>query len=164
MKHKIALIVAIANNNAIGKNGNLLIYLPKDLKWFKQNTVNHTLIMGRKTYESLPNGALPNRKNIVLSRNQDFTCNDCIVVNNIDEVWQYLDNQVFNFVIGGAEIYKLFLPFAEKLVITRIYADFDADTFFPEIDFDNWTLVEKISNQVDEKNKVNFDFLTYQKK
>jgi dihydrofolate reductase len=161
---KIAIIAAIANNNAIGKNGNLLIHLPKDLKWFKQNTVNHTVVMGRKTYESLPNGALPNRKNIVLTRNKDFHCPDCTIASSIDEALKHLDNQQINFIIGGAEIYKLFLPLAQRLIITRIYADFDADTFFPEIDFEKWQIIEKIENQPDKKNNVKFDFITYLKK
>ncbi len=160
----IAIISAIANNNAIGKDGNLLVYLPEDLKWFKKNTLNHTIIMGRKTFESLPNGALPKRKNIVLSRDKNFAAKNCIVVNNIDDVWQYLDNEKDNFVIGGSQIYKLFLPFSHKLIITRIYKDFEADTFFPEINFEEWELVEKIENKANDRNPVDFDFLTYIKK
>ena len=164
MNTKIALIVAIANNNAIGKNGDLLIYLPKDLKWFKQNTVGHTIIMGRKTFESLPNGALPKRKNIVLTRNEKFTAQNCIIANSIDEVVKNIESEEMSFVIGGAEIYKEFFPFVDKLFITRIYSDFKADTFFPEIDFSEWNQIEKIENKADEKNPVDFDFLIFERK
>ena len=163
-KNMISIIVAIANNNAIGRGNRLLAYLPKDLKWFKKNTTGKTIVMGRKTFESLPNGALPNRKNVVLSQNVDFKADKCIIVNNFVDIWQHLDNQQENFVIGGAEIYKLFLPKAEKLYITKIYANFpDADVFFPEINFDEWELLETIENKVDEKHKYNFDFLIYER-
>ncbi len=160
----ISIIVAIANNNAIGKNGNLLIYLPEDLKWFKQNTLGHTIIMGRKTFESLPNGALPKRKNIVLSRNRDFYAENIILINSIDEIEKYVAKDEQCFVIGGAEIYKLFLPFAHKLYITRIYKDFDADVFMPQIDYAEWELKKRIENKADERNKADFDFLVYEKR
>lgn len=156
---KIALIVAIAENNAIGKEGNLLIHLSEDLKWFKKNTVDHTIIMGRKTFESLPNGALPKRKNIILSRNKNFKAENCIVVNDFEELEKYVNSEELCFVIGGAEIYRLFLPIADKMYITKIHSNFDADTFFPEIDFSEWREIEKIENKADEKNKVDFDFL-----
>lgn len=161
---KIALIVAIANNNAIGKNGDLLIYLPKDLKWFKQNTVGHTIIMGRKTFQSLPNGALPKRKNIILTRNKKFAAQNCIIVNSIDEVAKNIQSEEMCFVIGGAEIYKEFFPYVDKLLITRIYSDLEADTFFPEIDFSEWEIDNKIENKADEKNLVDFDFLIYNRR
>lgn len=163
-KAPLAIIVAIADNNAIGKDGNLLIYLPKDLKWFKNTTLEHTIIMGRKTFESFPNGALPKRKNIVLTKNKNFFAKNITIINNFDDVWQELDKDNLNFVIGGAEIYKLFLPFAQKLIITRIHKSFEADTFFPKIDFSEWNLVEKIENKKDEKNPVDFDFLIYERK
>ena len=160
---QIALIVALANNNAIGKDGNLLLHLSEDLKWFKRNTLAHSVIMGRKTFESLPNGALPNRKNIVLTRNENFEATNCIIVNNIEEIEQYIGNEQICFVIGGAEIYQQFLSKADILYITRIYADFVADTFFPEIDFSKWELTQKIENKADKKNNIDFDFLIYQK-
>ncbi len=162
MNKKLSIIVAMANNNAIGKNNNLLVYLPNDLKWFKKNTLNKTIIMGRKTYESLPKGALPKRTNIVLSKNKNFKAENCIVLNDFDDVFKYLQEKKENFVIGGAEIYKKFLPKANKLYITKIYADFDADVFFPEINFDDWKLIEKIENKADEKHKFNYDFLVYE--
>ncbi len=157
----LSIIVAIADNNAIGKDNKLLAYLPKDLKWFKQNTLNKTILMGRKTYESLPGGALSKRKNIVLTRNENFQAPNCTVLNDINDVQEYLNSNEENFIIGGAEIYKKFLPIADKLYITRIYAKLEADVFFPEINFDNWKLLEKIENKTDEKHKFNFDFLVY---
>lgn len=158
---KIALIVVVAENNAIGKNGNLLIHLSADLKWFKKNTVGHTVIMGRKTFETLPNGALPNRKNIILSKNTNFIAENCIVVSSLEQVEKYVDTEELCFVIGGAEIYKLFLPFADKLYITKIHSSFDADTYFPKLDFSEWKEIEKTENKADEKNLVDFDFLIY---
>jgi len=161
---KISIIVAIANNNAIGYKNNLLAYLPNDLKWFKNNTLNKTIIMGRKTFESLPNGALPKRKNVILTKNTDFKADNCIIVNNIVDIWQHLDYQQENFIIGGSEVYIQFIDKANKLYITRIHSDFNADVFFPEINFDNWQLIEKIENKADEKHKYNFDFLIYNKR
>ncbi len=161
----LSIIVAIANNDAIGQGNRLLTYLPNDLKWFKKNTTGKTIIMGRKTFESLPNGALPKRKNIVLSQNADFKPDKCTIVNNFVDIWQHIDAQQENFVIGGAEIYKLFLSKVEKLYITKIHADFpDADVFFPKINFAEWKLLETIENKADEKHKYDFDFLIYERK
>lgn len=164
MDSKFALIVVIANNNAIGKNGDLLVHLPKDLKWFKKNTIGHPVIMGRKTFESMPNGALPKRKNIILTKNKKFTAENCIILNSIDELEENIQSDEMCFVIGGSEIYKLLLPFVHKLYMTRIFADYDADTFFPKIDFSQWKQIEKIENKADEKNPVDFDFLIYERK
>lgn len=164
MNHKLSLIVALANNNAIGKGNNLLTYLPNDLKWFKKNTLNKVIIMGRKTFESLPKGALPKRTNIVLTRNKDFNAENCIVLNDFQDVFQHLNPNEENLIIGGAEIYRKFLSVVDKLYITRIYADFEADVFFPEIDLKGWNLIEKIENKADEKHKYNFDFFVYSRK
>jgi len=161
---KFSLIVAIANNKAIGNKGELLIYLPKDLKWFKQTTIGHTIIMGRKTFESLPNGALPKRKNIILSRDKKYTAKSCIIINSIDDLKKQVLDDEECFVIGGAQIYNQFLPFVDRLYITRIYKDFEADTFFPEINFSDWNLIQKINNKVDERNFADFDFLVYERK
>ncbi len=159
----ISLIVATDENNGIGKDGKLLVYLPNDLKWFKKNTLGKKIIMGRKTFESLPSGALPKRTNIVLTRQKDFFAPGCIVVHSLEEALEILDDDKENFVIGGSQIYRLFLPYANKLYITKIHAVFDADTFFPEIDFGEWKLIQKIENLADEKNKFAHDFLIYEK-
>ncbi len=159
----ISIIVAMDEQNGIGKNNKLLTHLPNDLKWFKKLTTNHTVIMGRKTYESLPNGALPNRKNIVLSRTLK-SLPDAIVVNSFEQVKKLLDEQEENFVIGGAQIYRLFLPLAQMLYITKIHHVFNADTYFPQIDFSKWELIKKIFNPSDEKNKYAHTFLIYKRK
>jgi dihydrofolate reductase len=160
----LSIIVAIADNNAIGIENKLLCYLPNDLKWFKKITTNHTIIMGRKTFDSLPNGALPNRRNIVLSHCKQTKYDNCEVVNSLDELFTTINNQDENFVIGGAEIYRLLLPFVNKLYITKIHGTFEADVFFPEIDFSKWNLLEKIKNKADEKHKFDYDFLLFNKK
>lgn len=166
MEHssKISIIVAIANNNAIGYKNNLLTYLPNDLKWFKKNTLNKTIVMGRKTFNSLPNGALPKRKNIVLTRDTEFNAENVFVVNDVDQVSNYLAPDIENFIIGGSEIYNLFINKADKLYITRIHGDFTADVFFPKINYENWTLLEKIKNKSDEKHKFDYDFMIYERK
>jgi len=168
VKHKmnyinLSLIVAIAENNAIGYKNKLLCYLPNDLKWFKKNTTNHTIIMGRKTFESLPNGALPNRRNIVITHSKQTNYNNCEVVNSVEELFTKIKKDDANFVIGGAEIYNLLLPFVNKLYITKIYGTFEADVFFPEIDFNKWNLLEKIENKADEKHSFDYDFLIFDK-
>jgi len=163
LQMKISIIVAIADKNGIGKNNDLLCHLPNDLKWFKKITTGFKVVMGRNTFISLPNGALPNRENIVITdKISDFFAN-CIVVNSIDEAVKHFDTDKETFIIGGASIYKQFLPMATKLYITRIYNNFDADVFFPEIEFSNWNLIEKKDNEVDAKHKFSYSFLIYER-
>ncbi len=157
-----SIIVALDEKNGIGKNNKLLAHLPNDLMWFKKNTLRHTVIMGRRTYNSLPNGALPQRKNIVLSRNIS-KLPDAIVVNSLDELFKIIDNKEENFIIGGGQIYKLFLPFVSKLYVTRIHHIFDADVFFPEIDFNQWFEIYKKFNPADERNKYAHTFVIYKR-
>ena len=159
---KISIIVVIANNNAIGKDNKLLCHLPNDLKWFKKNTLEHNIIMGRNTFLSLPKGALPKRTNIVLTDNSDDNFKNCIMARSIKEAKTHFDKDKENFIIGGASIYKQFLPLADKLYITRIEHDFDADAFFPKINYSNWKLIQKIDNNIDEKNKYKHSFLIYE--
>lgn len=162
-KASISMIVAISENNGIGKNNKLLTYLPKDLQWFKKNTLDKTIVMGRKTFVGLPAGALPRRKNIVLSEKKDFKPINAMVISNFAEVFNLFDMTKENFVIGGEQIYRLFLPFADKLYITKIKAFIEADKFFPKIDFTDWNLIHKVHNFADEKHKYDFDFLIYDK-
>jgi dihydrofolate reductase len=159
----ISLIVAIDTENGIGYQNKLLCYLPNDLKWFKKNTEGKTVIMGRNTYISLPNGALPNRKNIVISDKITDCFPNCEVVNSIESAISKINSFEENFIIGGASIYKQFLPLADKLYITKIYNKFEADAFFPEIDEDIWKLVEKTDNFRDEKHLYDYSFCIYQK-
>jgi dihydrofolate reductase len=160
----ISIIVAIAENNAIGKNNRLLCNLPEDLKWFKQITTGHTVIMGRRTFLSLPKGALPNRRNIVISDVQAEIFDNCEMVSSIEEALTICDEKEEAFVIGGGMVYKQFLPHARKLYITRLHKDFDGDTFFPEINFDEWDELERRKFLPDEKNDFSYSFIIYSRK
>lgn len=157
----IALIAALDEENAIGRNGGLLCHLPNDLKHFKQITSGHTVIMGRKTYESLPNGALPNRTNIVITSDNESHYPGCIVSRSLEEALDHCKDDETAFVIGGGMLYRTSLPLAEKLYITRIHHTFpDADTFFPEIDLDEWIITESESHPADEIHPHDYTFLT----
>lgn len=136
--HNISIIVAIAANRAIGKDNRLLWHLPDDLKRFKKLTTGHTLIMGRNTFLSLPNGALPNRRHIVISDVAEESFEGCEMAGSIEEAIELAGSSEECFVIGGGMVYKQFLPIAGKLYLTRVHASFEADTFFPEIDFSQW--------------------------
>ncbi|WP_019539251.1 dihydrofolate reductase [Proteiniphilum acetatigenes] len=164
-KPHIAIIVALDEQNGIGRNGGLLCYLPADLKHFKELTTGHSIIMGRKTYESLPKGALPNRTNIVITSDKAENYPGCIVVRSVDEALAYCKNEDTVFIIGGGELYRSSLHLADKLYLTRIHHTFDdADTFFPEIDPDEWELIHTEKYKTDEKHKYNYSFLTYIKR
>lgn len=164
MSHKISIIVAIANGNAIGYQNQLLCHVPGDLKRFRELTLWHPVIMGRKTWESLPNKPLPGRTNIVLSTQKDYRAEGAHVVQSPEEALALCQPQTEIFVIGGAEIYRIFLPLASKLYITRIYEDFQADTFFPEIRYEEWDLVSQENYSEDETNPISFAYLTYIRK
>ncbi len=161
----ISIIVAIDENMGIGKNGGLLCHLPNDLKHFKQVTTDHTIIMGRKTYESLPNGALPNRINIVITSAKEDDFPGCVVVRSVDEALAISENQDEVFIIGGGKLYHSTFSIVDKLYLTHIHNTFeDADTFFPHIDFDNWLLIEEEKYKADEKHKYDYSFKTYLKR
>ncbi len=161
----IALIVALDEQNAIGRGGDLLCHLPNDLKRFKQITTGHTVIMGRKTYESLPKGALPNRTNIVITSDHAENYPGCIVVRSVEEALTHYKEGEKIFVIGGGMLYRTTLSLADQLYITRIHHTFsDADTFFPGINTSEWKLIEKEPHEADEKHPYAYSFLTYTKK
>ncbi|RLD72198.1 MAG: dihydrofolate reductase [Bacteroidetes bacterium] len=134
----ISIIVAIARNNAIGKDNRLLWHLSDDLKRFKKLTTGHTLIMGRNTFLSLPNGALPNRRHIVISDVKEDQFKGCEMASSIDHALQLAGESEECFVIGGGMVYAQFLSMAGKLYLTQVEERFEADTFFPEIDFAQW--------------------------
>ncbi len=161
---EISIIVAIAENNAIGKDNQLLWHLSEDLKRFKRLTTGHTVVMGKKTFESLPFRPLKNRRNIVISDVKSEEIAGCEMAYSMDEAIEKMDAGKENFIIGGGSVYRQFLPLATRLYITRVKHSFDADTFFPEIDFSDWILMEKLENEPDEKNPYPFDFLTYIRK
>lgn len=160
----ISIIVAIASNNAIGKNNELLWHLSDDLKRFKKITTGHKIIMGRNTYLSLPNGALPNRKNVVISDRKGEEFEGCEMAYSIEEALANVKEDEEAFIIGGGMIYKQFLPHARKLYLTRVNKEFDADTFFPEINFDEWIEIERTRHVANEKNEYDHTFIIYYRK
>ncbi|MDR2087325.1 MAG: dihydrofolate reductase [Dysgonamonadaceae bacterium] len=159
----ISIIAALGRNSEIGKGNNLLCHLPADLKHFKEITSGHTVIMGRKTFESLPNGALPNRRNIVLSRDKNRKFEGAEVHASLFAMLQLIDEEEV-FVIGGARIYEQVLPVAGKLYLTKIDADFPgADVFFPPVNFREWKETRKEAFPSDEKNPYPVTFLEYER-
>ena len=164
MIHKnISIIVAIAENFAIGKNNDLLFHLPNDLKHFKKITSGHSLIMGRNTLLSLPKWPLPNRRHIVITDKKDDFFAGCEVVFSIDEAIEKVNHEKEAFVIGGGTIYRQFYPFAGKLYLTLVHKNFEADTYFPEINFAEWQETSR-ENFYDEKNEFEYSFLELERK
>ena len=161
----LSIIVAKAKNNVIGKNNELIWHLPKDLKRFKELTTGHVIIMGRKTFESLGR-VLPNRKHIVFTNNPDFKVeNENVeIVNSMLQIQQYIEDKNENFVIGGAMIYNLLMPYVTKLYVTQIDKEFEGDAFFPRIDEEKWKEVERIPGIKDENNTLDYEFITYERK
>lgn len=161
----ISIIVAIARNRAIGHENRLLYWLPDDLKRFKALTTGHTIIMGRKTFESLPKGALPNRRNIVLSRNPDFTAPNTELFHSLKDALTHCAPEEEVFIIGGESVYKEGLRFAERLYITEIEdVPEHANAFFPEIDANEWELSASVPHEKDEKHDFRFAFNDYTRK
>lgn len=159
----ITIIAAIGRNNALGKDNQLLWRLPEDLKRFKSLTENHPVVMGRKTYESIGK-PLPNRTNIVVSRRENWFEEDILIVSKLKEALKFakkIDEDVF--IIGGGEIYKQTMELADRLEITFVDEDFEADTFFPNIDLKIWQKTDEEFHEKDEKNKYNFYFQTYER-
>ncbi|MBY0244222.1 MAG: dihydrofolate reductase [Sphingobacteriaceae bacterium] len=163
MKPKITIVVAIAQNNAIGKNNQLLWHLPADLKHFKEITSGHTIIMGRKTFESIGK-ALPNRKNIVISRNATLNIENIFIANSLEQAIEKCENEKEVFIIGGAEIYKQTLEICDKIELSTIHQSYEADTFFPEIDPKIWEITHSTLRPSDEKNNVDITFSTLERK
>lgn len=160
---ELSIIVAVDQNGAIGKENNLLCYLPNDLKYFKNTTKGHPVIMGRKTFDSLPNGALPYRRNIVISRNQN-EIDGCEVFNSINNAVLACNSDGEVFVMGGASIYKEMFGLVNKLYVTHIHHAFDdADTYFPTIENSVWREVSRIKNLPDDKNLYAHDFVVYER-
>ncbi len=164
MIHKnISIIVAIAENFAIGKNNDLLFHLPNDLKRFKQITTGKTIIMGRNTLLSLPKWPLPNRRHIIITDNPDDNFSGCETVFSIKEAIEKVKEEKEAFIIGGGMIYRQFYPIAGKLYLTLIHQSFDADVFFPEINYNEWT-VNSREDFYDEKNDFHYSYLNLERK
>jgi len=158
----ISLVAAADEKNGIGKNNQLLCYLPADLKFFKQLTMGHHVLMGRKSYESVGK-PLPGRTNIIITR-QHLSIQDCFVFNSIEEGIIFAKNRGEEelFIIGGDNIFRQSLQLADLIYLTRIHHHFDADAFFPVLD-DQWQLIKDDKHAADEKNKFEFSFQTYKK-
>ena len=161
----LSIIVAIANDNVIGKDNQLIWHIPEDLKRFKRITDGKTMVMGALTFESLGK-VLPNRKHIVLCKGVDLECDDenVILLKELEELDKYIEDDEEVFIIGGGTIYKLFMPMADKLYITKINQSFEGDTFFPEIDENVWEVVDKEPGLKNEENPFDYEYITYVRK
>jgi dihydrofolate reductase len=165
---KVSLIVAVSENGVIGKDNDLIWHLPNDMRFFKETTMGHHVIMGRKNFESIPHKyrPLPNRTNVVITRQSDYKAEGCIVVNSVEAALQIAqeNRDTEPFIIGGGQIYKLALEanLVDKIYLTKVYHPFEGDTFFPELNSD-WKEVSKVENKADEKHSYDYDFITFEK-
>ena len=159
----IIMIAAVAENNALGKDNELVWHLPNDFKRFKALTSGHHIIMGRKTFESFPK-PLPNRKHIIITRQKKYQAEGCIIVESIEEAINICPKDENSFIIGGGEIYTLGLPYTDKIEITRVHESFEADTYFPEINNKEWKIVSSEFNKKDEKHKYDYTYQTFIRK
>ena len=155
------IVVAISRNHVIGKDNKLLWHLPADLKHLKEITTGHTVIMGRKTYDSVGR-PLPNRRNIIITR-RDIVVSGCEVVHNIEEAIDLCKAEAEVFILGGAEIYKQAVYLTDRIYLTIVHQDFDGDSFFPKIDKAEWREVSREDHQPDEKNHLPYSFITLER-
>jgi len=163
---EVVLIAAIARNNAIGKNNQLLWHLPDDFKYFKTQTTGHYIIMGRKTFESFPK-PLPNRMHVIITRQKEYHVpENCLVVHTVDEAFQLCKEQAQRkvYVIGGAQIYEQTMKMATALEITHVDTELEGDAFFPTIDSSQWQKQMVAAHPIDEKHAFAFDIIAYKKK
>lgn len=160
----ISIIVAVAENNAIGKDNDLLWHISDDLKRFKKITSGHKIIMGKNTFLSLPVRPLPNRTSIVITDDPSDDFEGCIMAYSIEDAMAKCDDGEECFIIGGGSIYRQFLPLANKLYLTKVKRSYEADTFFPEVKSDEWEMVEQEDHIDEENNNLPFSFQTYIRK
>lgn len=160
----LSIIVAIAKNNVIGKDNKLIWHLPEDLKRFKEITTGKTIIMGKNTFLSLGK-VLPNRKHIVLTKDKEYKIDNeqVEIANGIEDIKKYIEDKEEHFVIGGASVYKLLMPYSNKMYVTRINENFEGDTYFPEIE-EEWKEIERTQGIKNEKNPYDYEYITYTKK
>lgn len=159
----ICYIVAMDRNRVIGKDNNMPWHLPADLAHFKKVTTGHTVVMGRKTYESIGR-PLPNRKNVILTTNTSYEAPGCTIVHTKEEIDRLCKKEQKCFIIGGSELYHLFLSEADRLYVTVIDEAFVGDTYFPEIDHAKWKMISSETGMVDEKNKYPHEYRIYERK
>jgi len=165
---KISLIVAVSENGVIGKDNDLIWHLPKDMQFFKKITIGHHVIMGRRNFESIPHKyrPLPNRTNIIITRQSEYKAEGCIVVNSVEAALEIAKNNgdIEPFIIGGGQIYRIAIEknLVDKIYLTKIHHSFKGDTFFPKLSSD-WKETNKIENKADDKHKYNYDFITLER-
>lgn len=159
----ITIIAAIAENNALGKDNDLIWHLPADLIRFRKTTTGHHIIMGRNTYESIGK-PLPNRTTVIITRNKNYKAEGCIIVNSLEEALETAKEDESPFIIGGAQIYKEAIHLVDQLDITEVHHKFDADVFFPKIDTGIWKETNREKFATDKKNKYSYSFVSYIKK
>jgi len=158
--NNLSIIVAVSENNVIGKNNQLIWRISEDLKRFKSLTMGHHIIMGRKTWESIGR-PLPGRVNVVVSRNSDFSAEGVTVVDSLAKAIEFAKKDSELFVVGGGELYRQALPLAKKLYITRVHKEFEGDTFFPEIDDKVWRVESEEIKKPAEKDGLTYSFINY---
>ena len=161
----ISIIVAITENNIIGWNNEMPWHLPADLKYFRQKTTGHFIVMGRKTFESIGGGRpLPNRTSIIITSQQDYKAEGCLIAHSLDEAIAMAEGQDELFIIGGKQIYDQALSLVNKMYLTRIHTSIDGDTSFPNYDYSQWEMTSYKEYQADEKNEYAMSFLVFEKK
>ncbi|MEQ8471103.1 MAG: dihydrofolate reductase [Marinoscillum sp.] len=164
----ISMIAAMGSNRVIGKDNDIPWYLPDDFQYFKRTTQGHYVLMGRKNFESLPPKfkPLPHRPNVVITRNRAYVAEGAEVVNSLEEAIELAksNNEEEVFIIGGGEIYKLGLAYADQIYLTEINGDFEGDTIFPEFNKSEWTETSREHHSADKRHKFSFDFVIYKKK
>ena len=163
VKQTLTMIAAAAKNNALGKDNDLIWHISDDLKRFKRLTSGHAIIMGRKTFESMPK-ALPNRTNIILTKKENYQPEEALVVHTVEDALALVKNDIQPFVIGGGEIYRLFMDNCDRIELTRVHHDFEADVFFPSIDSNKWSIVAQEDISATENQPYDYSYLTYEKK
>lgn len=159
----LSAIVAAAENNAIGKDNQLLWHLPNDLRFFKRTTTGHPVIMGRKTYESVGD-PLPNRRNIIITRQPGYTAEGAAVVHSLAAAIEACAGEPEVFVVGGAEIFEQALPVLNRIYLTRVHVTLPGDSFFPELDKQDWQLVSEESHSADERHAYSYTFRIYERR
>ncbi len=161
----VSMIAACGENHVIGKNNKLIWHLPRDLKFFKEKTLGHHVIMGRKTFESFE-GTLPKRVNIVITREKNYQAPGCLVAHSLDEALEKAGDDDEPFIVGGEQIYRLALEkgMANRVYLTRIHASFEGDAFFPELDPAAWEATDREEHDADEEHAYPFSIITYERK
>jgi dihydrofolate reductase len=159
----LSIIAAVAKNQVIGKNNQLVWHLPADMRFFKNTTMGHTLIMGRKTFESFGK-PLPGRKSIVITRQKNCHYEGVRVVHSLDDAIKAAPQCEEVFIVGGAEIYRMAMPLCKKMYLTAVHHEFEGDTFFPAVDFSQWQLLSDEKHPADEKHAYPFSIRVYERK